>query len=125
MAVVTPYPQAVNEKEMAFFADLGFNPIRLESLLEGNSYNIPLIPQGDTYEMAKVSDRPEAEGLFISCTNLAMSGIIERLEQDLGKPVVTSNQAIMRYGLRSMGVDDIVHNAGKLLPMPLTVTSAA
>ena len=125
VAVVTPYPQAVNEKEMAFFADLGFNPVSLESFLEGNSYNIPLIPQCDTYEMAKAADRPDAEGVFISCTNLATSDIIERLEQDLGKPVITSNHATMWYGLRSMGVDDVVHNAGKLLTMPLTVTSVA
>jgi len=63
--------------------------------------------------------------MFISCTNLATLDIIERLEQDLGKPVITSNQATMWYGLRSMGVDDVVHNAGKLLTMPLTVTSVA
>ena len=125
MAVVTPYPQAVNDTEMAFFSSLGFNPVSLESFLEGDSYQIPLIPQEDTYEMAKRADRPEAQGIFISCTNLPTIDIIERLEEELGKPVVTSNQASMWLGLRRMGLEDAVPNAGRLLTMPLTATAPA
>ena len=64
--------------------------------------------------MALQADCADAEGIFISCTNLPTSNIIERLEQALGKPVVTSNQASMWLSLRKMGVDSEVPNAGKL-----------
>jgi maleate isomerase len=115
MAVVTPYPQEVNDKEMAFFRELGFEPVGLESFLQHDSLKIPLIPQEETYRLARLANRPEAEGVFISCTNLPTADIIDRLEQELGKPVITSNQASMWLSLRSMGVDDPVHGAGQLL----------
>ena len=115
MAVVTPYVQEINDREMAFFADVGFEPVSLESFLEGDSYAIPQIPQEDTYQRALKADRPEADGVFISCTNLPTADIIERLEKDLGKPVVTSNQATLWYCLRKMGFEDAVPGCGRLL----------
>ena len=118
VAVVTPYPEELNDREMAFFRELGFDPVSLQSFFEGNGYNIPMIPQVETYSMAKRADRPEAEGLFISCTNLPTADIIERLEQELGKPVVTSNQATFCLALREMGVDSAVPHCGRLLREP-------
>jgi maleate isomerase len=115
MAVVTPYPQEVNDKEMAFFRELGFEPVALESFLQDESPKIPLIPQEETYRLAKLADCPEAEGVFISCTNLPTADIIEPLEQELGKPVITSNQASMWLSLRRMGIAEPVHGAGQLL----------
>ncbi|MEP0960668.1 MAG: Asp/Glu racemase [Roseobacter sp.] len=36
----------------------------------------------------------DVQGLFLSCTNLRALGSIERLEQKLGKPVLSSNQVL-------------------------------
>ncbi len=121
MAVVTPYVQEINDKEMDFFRDLGFDPVSLESFLEGGSFKIPTIPQEATYEMALKADRPEADGVFISCTNLPTADIIERLEDKLGKPVVTSNQATLWLSLRHMGFDGPVPGCGQLLATPAPV----
>jgi maleate isomerase len=44
--------------------------------------------------------------VFVSCTNYRTFEVIERLEADLGKPVVTSNQATLWDALRTLGVDD-------------------
>ena len=54
--------------------------------------------------MAREIDRPEADGIFISCTNFRTIEIIEQLEADTGKPVVTSNQASMWIALKVLGV---------------------
>jgi len=56
----------------------------------------------DTARLALKADRAEADGVFISCTNLPTAPIIERLENELGKPVVTSNQATLWLGLRAL-----------------------
>jgi arylmalonate decarboxylase len=119
MAVVTPYPQEINDKEMAFFADLGFEAVGLESFLQSDSYKIPMIPQADTRALAEKVDREEADGVFISCTNLATADIIEPLERELGKPVVTSNQATFWMALRKLGIDTPVPGCGQLLAEPL------
>ncbi|HEX6212429.1 MAG TPA: hypothetical protein VF136_16735 [Methylomirabilota bacterium] len=114
-AVVTPYPDEINEREMAFFAELGFEPVSLESFREGDSHAIPRIDPEDTARLVRKADRPEADGVFISCTNLPTAPIIERLETELGKPVVTSNQATLWLGLRALCVTAAVPGAGRLL----------
>jgi maleate isomerase len=56
------------------------------------------------YQAAKEIVTPEVEGVFISCTNWRTIEIIETLERDLGKPVVTSNQASLWLALKKMGM---------------------
>ena len=53
-------------------------------------------------------DRPDAEAVFVSCTNVPTYDIIAPLEQMLGKPVLTANQvtmcsALARFGAPAMG----------------------
>jgi len=67
------------------------------------------------YHLAKEVDHPESEAVFISCTNLHTIEIIEKLENDLQKPVITSNQATMWNMLRMAGVNDKIEGYGQLL----------
>lgn len=61
-----------------------------------------------------IVDDPESEALFISCTNLHTIEIIEKLENDLHKPVITSNQATTWNILRLAGIDDKIQGYGQL-----------
>ena len=58
---------------------------------------------------------PTAEAILISGTGLPTVGIVERLEQDLGKPVVTSQTATLWHALRALGIKDPVRGYGRLL----------
>ena len=57
----------------------------------------------------------DVDGLFISCTALRVSPIIDRLERDLGKPVVSSNQAMAWHAMRLAGCADRIEGVGELL----------
>jgi maleate cis-trans isomerase len=46
-------------------------------------------------DMARDNDRPEADGIFLSCTNTRQIEAIADIERELGKPVVNSNQAVL------------------------------
>src|SRR5262249_62053855 len=46
-------------------------------------------------ELARKHDRPDADGIFLSCTNTTQIEAIADIEQALGKPVVNSNQAVL------------------------------
>jgi len=59
-------------------------------------------------------DRPEAQAIFISCSNFPTLGLIESLERKLAKPVVASNQASMWKMLRLMGDRRALPGAGRL-----------
>jgi maleate isomerase len=52
--------------------------------------------------------------VFISCSNFRTLDIIEAVEKESGKPVVTSNQAAMWGTLRGIGDKRAVPGAGRL-----------
>jgi maleate cis-trans isomerase len=66
-------------------------------------------------ELARRADTPEAQAVLISGTGLPTVGVLERLERELGKPVVSSNQACLWRALRLAGVGEPVTGFGRLL----------
>ena len=106
VALATPYHDALNEHERAFLADNAIAVVAIKGLGIGAGgpqeyVRIARVPAEDVYAHARSADRPDAQGLLISCTDLATLAAIPRLEHDLGKPVVTSNQATFWAALRS------------------------
>ncbi len=53
--------------------------------------------------------------VFLSCTNLATVEMIAALEEEVGKPVITSNQATFWNAIRTMGLRDRIEGFGSLL----------
>ena len=62
----------------------------------------------------RVADDHEIEGLFVSCTALCTAKVVNRLEQVLDKPVVTSNQALAWDALRIAGDKRLLRDRGRL-----------
>ena len=56
-----------------------------------------------------------ADALFISCTALPVLNILDKLEEKLQKPVLSSNQTLIWDTLRSVGYQSPVKGYGKLL----------
>jgi maleate cis-trans isomerase len=53
------------------------------------------ITPGDWATLAREHDSRDADGVFLSCTNTTQIEAITTIEQELGKPVVNSNQAVL------------------------------
>lgn len=105
LAIATPYIDDLNEKEADFLDAAGFDVLDIEGLgIEPNTGIGAQHPE-TTYQRARAVDRPEADAVFVSCTNYRTFEAIEPLEADLGKPVVTSNQATLWDALHTAGVD--------------------
>src|SRR5207247_9049367 len=66
------------------------------------------------YELGHSADRREAEALLISGTGLPTAGIVQRLEEDLGKPVITGQTAALWHALRVAGLDARGNGSGRL-----------
>ena len=60
-------------------------------------------------------NRAEAQALFVACTDFPVMTMIGQLEEELGKPVITSNQATFWAALRAAGLDDRSDGYGRLL----------
>ncbi len=69
------------------------------------------------YRLARSVDRPEAQAVFLSGTGMPTLTVLEMLETDLGKPVISSNLAMMWHALRVAGVGAKVAGYGRLLTL--------
>jgi maleate isomerase len=111
LVIVSPYTDDVLTRAVRYFDDCGFDVVDADGLgidivgsdLERESHGVQT-PQR-SYRQARALDHGDADSIFISCTNYHSSETIEQLEADLGKPVVTSNQATLWESLRTIGVD--------------------
>lgn len=114
IAVLTPYIKEINEREKCFFEGNGFQVLKIIGLGIIDSPKIAEVPLSEVYRLALQTDDKKADGLFISCTNFPTIGIIDRLERELDKPVVTSNQASAWYGLRHIERKELIKGFGSL-----------
>jgi maleate isomerase len=57
----------------------------------------------------------DADGVLIAGTGFRCVAILDALEQDLGRPVISANQASLWHCLRSSGVRTLVDGYGSLL----------
>jgi arylmalonate decarboxylase len=119
IALATPRTEFVNRKEVSWLEEQGFQVTSYHGLQLGETaeerFNIGRVPVDVAFRLAKMVDRPDAELVFISCTNLPSLEVIARIEQEIGKPVVTSNQATMWSCLRTLGLNVRVQGFGRLL----------
>lgn len=67
------------------------------------------------YAMIREIDDPNAQGILVAGTNFPLMPLIEQAERDLGKPVVSSNQAMLWWCLRELGLREPVTGYGQLL----------
>jgi maleate isomerase len=103
VAVVSPYPQWLLEPLAKFVTDSGFEVVNIVGLgLEPPDINA-LGPE-QSYRFAKEADVPEADGVLIVATNFRTLEILGHLEQELRKPVISSNQALMWMAHRMLGI---------------------
>jgi maleate isomerase len=101
LAIATPYIESVTMRLVGYLAEHGVRTVASEGL--GLLGHIWRVSYAEVVDIVRSVDRPEAEALFISCTNLPTYDVIEPLEQALGKPVITANQVTMWAALRAIG----------------------
>lgn len=67
------------------------------------------------YGLVRQADRPEAQAVFISGVGLPTLSVLDALEGDLRKPVISSASAMMWNALRVCGIGTPVPGYGRLL----------
>ncbi len=114
VALATPYLDRVNELESAFLSQNGIEVVACKGLgLSGPTIR-EQTPER-VYDLAKDVNSPEAEGVFISCTDFRAMEVIDTLERDLGKPVTSSNQVTLWALLNILKHPGRVTGYGRLL----------
>ena len=117
VALVTPYPENLNALLPAFFSAGGFEvtavagtPVRDVAAVRGLSPD-------QIFRTARTLAAEDVDAVCLLATDMHTFPIIEKLERDRGRPVLTSNQALLWASLRALGVTDPIHGLGKLLTL--------
>ncbi|WP_456398953.1 maleate cis-trans isomerase family protein [Palaeococcus sp. (in: euryarchaeotes)] len=113
--VLTPYTEEINKREREFLEANEFEVLDIRGMGIVENTKIGRLEPYEAYRLAKAMFTEEADALVISCTNFRTFEIIEALEDDLGVPVVTSNQASLWYALRELEINESILGLGTLL----------
>jgi maleate isomerase len=113
LALGTPYPESISRQGRAYWEAAGFQIVGHHRL--AGVVSIYDEPEERAAELARRADAPEAQAVLISGTGLPTVSALEGLERELGKPVISSNQACLWRALRLVGVGDPVAGFGRLL----------
>ncbi len=115
IALATPFIPMVHEDSRRFLNDRGFDVVAAEGLAYRDNFSIALIAPATVRDLVRRVDRSDAEAIVIPGGNMQCLAIAEDMEAELGKPVVTTNQAGIWALLRHLGGFDRLDGLGRLL----------
>lgn len=102
----SPYVRSLNEGAADFLRQCGFEIVATADA-EGDlgNYGVGALSPGEVHALGLSADHEDAEAIVLSCTDMRAVEATPMLERDLGKPVVTSNQALMRAAITRLGLE--------------------
>jgi maleate isomerase len=112
LALATPYPETISTAARTYWQAAGYEVVSHRRIDTPNIYDET---EDTAHALARAADAPTADTILISGTGLPTIGIVERLEKDLGKSVVTSQTATLWHAMRLLKLSALVSGYGRLL----------
>lgn len=115
IAIVSPYIETVCLPMQQAFEAGGVKVSQTLSFGEEQEARVARIDPSSIYQAACAAGAdPEVEAVFLSCTNLRTFDILADLEAKLGKPVLSSNQALAWHMAQMAGAGPLHPSLGRL-----------
>lgn len=115
VAVYTPYSETITNLLRIYLEHQNVRVVETHAMGHHNTLEIAKIHPTHVYRFVKDLRPVDADGVFISCTDLRTIDVIDKLESDLEMPVTTANQVSMWASLKVIGYRDPVSGLGSLL----------
>lgn len=120
IAVVTPYVDSVTDRLLDYLDEHGIAVTSSVGL--GLLSHIWRVTYAEVSEAVHSVDHPDAQAIYISCTNVLTYDILAPLERELGKPVIAANQVTMWAVMRAAGRRAVAHGQSLIdVPAPSVV----
>ena len=120
LGFVTPYIPEVSAQMRQKLEDAGFEIVAFGSFEEDDDRVVARIsPPSIVAAVEKVSKLADCDAIVVACTNLRCLDVIETIEQKIGVPAISSNQALAWHMLRLAGVTDLRSGLGRLFRQSL------
>lgn len=115
VTAISPYTEAVDAAEHRFFAEGGVDTVAHACLGITDGFGLAEPNAEAILDLALGAWDPQSDGLVAACLNFRSHLVIDALEARIGKPVVSSTQAILWRLLRLAGVRTPIPGYGRLL----------
>lgn len=115
IAIAAPWSKTMDKPMVRFMEASGFEVVNSE--VAGYVAGVELGRTGPeaAYELGRRADRPDAEAVIMPGGNCPAMSIVERLEGELGKPVLANNAVSLWAGLRLLKTGGSIPGYGVLL----------
>jgi len=115
IGVVTPYSEEINRTVRQYFIDNGLQVPVFGSFNQTDDNRAARISIDCIRDaIMSVGSHTEVETIFLSCTSLRLTEEVDKIESELGKPVTSSNHALIWHALRLAGVSERIDGYGSL-----------
>jgi maleate isomerase len=121
IALITPYTNEINQR---LRDHLRLNRFKVPAM---GSWNEPvdakvgrISPESIRNAVLDLGRSDRVDTVFISCTNLRALSILEELENELDKPVISSNAALGWHCLRLAQINARLPQYGRLIEQPIS-----
>jgi maleate cis-trans isomerase len=109
------YDARVNGIAKAFLEASGVNVLATKGLSLVDNLVVGRLAPDTAYDLAREVDRDDADAIVLACTNWQTMDALERIERDVGKPVISTTQASIWAALRIIGYEKSIAGYGRLL----------
>jgi maleate isomerase len=115
IAIAAPWSKTMDKPMVAFMQASGFEVVNSE--VAGYVASIELGRTGPqaAYALGRRADRPDADAIIMPGGNWPAMSMVEKLERELGKPVLANNAVSLWAGLRLLKRGDGIAGYGVLL----------
>ena len=117
VVMATPFPEDQDERLVRFLAHDGIEVVAFRGLGCPNADVIWELPPESGYDLATslLREHPDIDGVYMPCNKWRIVSVIDRIEKESDKPVVTNTQAWVWEALRAMGMKNPIPGYGRLL----------
>jgi maleate isomerase len=119
IAVLTPYRDDVNQQVRSYIEARGYRVPVFGSFNEENDNVAARIDLESIRSAAVELGRVRGvDAVFVSCTSIRLATVAREVEEELGKPVTSSNHAMAWHCLRLARINDPQPQFGQLFTLP-------
>jgi maleate isomerase len=117
LVVGTPYPDDLNERLKRHLEESGFEVLQIAGYGVRKNAQLTDLPVHASYKIAKrlYNKARAADGVFVACPRWPTIADVQLLEDEIGKPVVTSSLACIWYSMKLIAIKEKVDGFGRLM----------
>ena len=115
IVLAAPWGEGTNHTVAEFIEASGVKVLRQMAMGIVSNIEVGHLSAQTAYDLGRQADHPEADAIFLACGNWMTLEIINALEKETGKPVLSTNSCAIWATMNLIGGEWSIPGYGKLL----------